>query len=380
MATIQKRKNSFQIIVSLGYDSSGKQIRKTTTFKPPEGTTPKKAEKMAAAFASDFEKKCQGLSALNENMRFSDLVEKYFELYAPTLKEVTAYTYKGQIERHLLPAFGNTKLKDFSTAKLSAFFKDIDLQPSSCRKLLVILKSVFSFAVKQGIIEKSPCTNVILPKANNVDDDTPVMTELQIKELISMLKADDVKESQFSAIIMTLLYTGMRSGECLGLQWADVDFDNNLIHIRHSCADCGGKHWLDAPKTKNSIRTIGVSEELKQILLAHKASQQNIALKVGKGYNPLNLVFTSATGTFKDRSQLLYEFKRFIKGKDFENISLHSLRHANATLLIMNGIDIKLVSAHLGHSSIAITGDMYADVLEKSKRQMADLISLSLNS
>ena len=74
------------------------------------------------------------------------------------------------------------------------------------------------------------------------------------------------------------------------------------------------------------------------------------------------------------------ELVSFIKGKDFENISLHSLRHANATLLIMNGIDIKLVSAHLGHSSIAITGDMYADVLEKSKRQMADLISLSLNS
>lgn len=151
MATIKKRNNSYQIVVSLGYDNTGRQIRKTTTFRPPENTTPKKADKLAAAFAADFEKKCQGLSALNENMRFSELVEQYFELYAPTLKAVTAYTYKGQIERHLLPIFGNTKLKDFSTAKLSAFFKDVDLQPSSCRKLLVILKSVFFICCKARV-------------------------------------------------------------------------------------------------------------------------------------------------------------------------------------------------------------------------------------
>ena len=131
-----------------------------------------------------------------------------------------------------------------------------------------------------------------MPKSSNIDDDTPVLTESQIKELLAMLKSDDVKDSQFSAIIMTLLYTGMRSGECLGLQWADIDFNNNLIHIRHSCADCGGKHWLDSPKTKNSIRTIGISDDLKRILQAHKKAQQATALKVGKGFNPLELVFT----------------------------------------------------------------------------------------
>ena len=79
MPTLRKRGNSFEITVSVGYDINGRQIRKYATFTPPEGVTPKKAEKLAHAFAMDFEKKCQGSLDLNENMKFEDLVEWYFE-------------------------------------------------------------------------------------------------------------------------------------------------------------------------------------------------------------------------------------------------------------------------------------------------------------
>lgn len=110
MATITKRGNTFQVVVSMGYDSDGKKIRKTTTFKPPANITEKKAEKLAKEFAFEFEQRCKGMTELKENMRFADLVEWYFDNYAPNeLKEVTAYTYKGQLENHILPVFGNTK-------------------------------------------------------------------------------------------------------------------------------------------------------------------------------------------------------------------------------------------------------------------------------
>jgi hypothetical protein len=92
MATINKRKNSFQIIVSLGYDENGRQIRKTTTFKPPQGTTAKKAEKLANEFAVAYEQKCRGMIDLDENMKFSELAELYLKNYAPNkLKAVTSY-------------------------------------------------------------------------------------------------------------------------------------------------------------------------------------------------------------------------------------------------------------------------------------------------
>ena len=88
MATITKRGNTFQIVVSMGYDTDGKKIRKTTTFKPPANTTEKKAEKLAKDFAFEFEQRCKGMTELKENMRFADLVEWYFDNYAPNALKV----------------------------------------------------------------------------------------------------------------------------------------------------------------------------------------------------------------------------------------------------------------------------------------------------
>ncbi len=83
MATITKRGETFRIKVSLGYDANCKQIVKSTTFTPPTGVTPKKAEKLASEYAYEYERHCKGYAQLNENMRFSELAEWYFENYAP---------------------------------------------------------------------------------------------------------------------------------------------------------------------------------------------------------------------------------------------------------------------------------------------------------
>lgn len=79
MPSIEKRGDTYRIMVSLGYNMEGKQIRKNTTFKPPKNVTEGKAEKLAMAFAYEFEKKCMGMTNFNENMRFLELCEWYFE-------------------------------------------------------------------------------------------------------------------------------------------------------------------------------------------------------------------------------------------------------------------------------------------------------------
>jgi integrase len=270
------------------------------------------------------------------------------------------------------------KLKTISPNTITDMFTKFELQPATCKKLYTILQSVFSYAVDSRLIKESPCcSGVILPKKQyDAEQRKPFLSDVQAKELIKML--DNTGYSEFATIIKVLLYTGMRSGECLALQWEDIDFVNCLIHIRHNLADVGGKHWLDTPKTKNSIRTIGLSDKLKEILLNHKEMQSEKIKAVGSGYKYPNLLFTSKTGDFKDRSQLNTEFKRFIKNTEFSDISLHKLRHANATLLINAGVDLKLVSENLGHSDVAVTANIYAEVLESSKKKMADLVALNL--
>ena len=377
MATITKIKDSYKIRVSQGYDIYGKQIIKSTTFKPPSNVTPGKAEKLAREYSVEFEKKCRGLTELRENMRFSDLADWYFENYAINqLKEITVYNYRSQLNKHIIPEFGNTKLKDFNSTKLTAFFNNIKLAPVTARKVYIIMQSIFARAVEQGFIINTPCKNVILPKNKTPTEKKPFLDEHQAKALLKMLE----EYSQFNTIIKTLLYTGMRSGEALALRWSDIDFKNKIIHIENTLTDVAGKHWLQPPKTANSKRYIGMSDVLSNILSEHKQKQSEKITALGSFYKYPEMVFTADTGNYVDRSQLNTVFRRFVKDTDFDFATLHTLRHCNATLLINSGVDLKIVSEHLGHCDIGVTANVYADVLASSKAKVANMISLSLSS
>ena len=376
MAAINKRGNTFQIVVSLGTDTSGKKIRKTTTFVPPENITAKKAEKLAAEFAVEFERKCKGMTSLAENMRFSEMCEWFIENYAKNrLKEITAYNYESQIKNHLLPELGNIKLKNFTPAKITAFFKTRTYSPATCRKIYVIMQSVFARAVEQGFLKETPCNKaVILPKGSTAKKKKPSLDENQAKELLSMVQ----EYSQFNTIIKVLLFTGMRSGECLALRWSDIDYVNKTIHIENTLTDVGGKHWLQPPKTQSSDRYIGLSDTLAEIFREQQKHQEEKAAVLGKSNQHPEMVFTTETGNFVDRSFLNTQFRKFVKNTSFEFATLHTLRHCTATLMINSGVDLKIVSEMLGHSDVSTTANIYSDVLQSTKAKIADMISFKL--
>lgn len=382
MANIIANKNkngeiiSYRIRVSLGYDINGSQIQKTATFKLPPNTSESKGRKMAQEYAVEFERHCRGYSMLNENMRFSELAEWYFTNYAPVeLKETTAYNYKSAYSNHLAAKLGNVKLKDITTPKITELMQSLDLKPITVKKIYVVLQSIFTRGVEQGFIRDTPCKHVILPKRRHIKKS--VLDEEEIKSFLSML---DTKEwdSVLKTIIKVLLFTGMRSGECLGLKWEDIDFENRSISISRNLADIGGKHFLTPPKTESSIRTIGMSETLCDILLAHKERQEQLVKNLGSKCAHPEMVFTSSLGNYRDRQSVYHSFKRFTKDTEFSNLTLHQLRHCNATLLLNSGVDLKIVSEHLGHSGVEVTANVYADVLKSSKAKVAELISLKL--
>lgn len=204
MPNIQKRGKTFKLTVSLGYSTEGKQIRKTTTYTPPEGISAGKAEKLAEKAFYEFEQKCKGVASLNENMRFSELCSWYFTNYAATeLKEVTSFNYKIDAEKHIIPVFGNYKLKDITTAKISEFYKTLKLSPSSVKKIHTIFSSIMHCAVKQGFVTNNPCQNTIRPKNEYVEKS--YLTEEQARELIKLTS----KYSTFNTAVQLLLFTGM---------------------------------------------------------------------------------------------------------------------------------------------------------------------------
>jgi len=126
LPSISKRGNSYRIAVSMGYGADGRQIRKTTTFTPPEGVTPGKAEKLALAYAYQYEQRCRGMTSMQENIRFSELLDWYNQQVAPNrLKENTQNENKKLLETYVLPCIGGMKLKDISTSTIDSLFAQL---------------------------------------------------------------------------------------------------------------------------------------------------------------------------------------------------------------------------------------------------------------
>ena len=268
------------------------------------------------------------------------------------------------------------KLKEITTPKLSGIMKSYDLNPQTVKKVYVVMQSIFRRGVEQGFIRESPCHNVILPKKRG-DKKKMSLDEEEIKRLLELLDTKPWGED-FKRIIKVLLYTGMRSGECLGLAWDDINFDDMTITINHNLTDIGGKHTLGPPKTESSRRVIGMSEPLAEIFKEQKEYIDKLSSALGKKFAHPEMVFTSSLGNYRDRQSVYHSLKRFTRGTEFEYLTLHMLRHCNATLLLNSGVDLKIVSEHLGHRDINVTADIYADVLKSTKSKVAELITLKL--
>ena len=144
MASIRKRGETFTITAYMGYDEQGKQRKKTTTFRPPEGVTAGKAEKLAKAFAATWEDKIRGYVALDENRTFSELATWYYETIAPsTLKPKTLQDYRKGIYDHIMPRLGRVKLKDITPPMLDSLFHDLLLNGNMERHFQLRDKALF---------------------------------------------------------------------------------------------------------------------------------------------------------------------------------------------------------------------------------------------
>ena len=371
----QRGENTYRFTVSCGFDGKGKQIRHTMTFKVPDGTAPSKAEKLVMEAYTDFSRKCKYSQGLDENMRFKELVEIYLREYAKNeLKEVTSYNYRRDLEIHMLPVFGNKKIKDITTPALTAFFTGMDKSSETTRKLKTVMSSVFTYGVNQGYIKTNPCYGALYKKDPSKAKKVKFLDKGQCQKLMAATS----EYSTFNTIIQFLLFTGLRIGECLALRWSDISFVDNTISINHTLSFADDKWFLSVPKTQTSFRTIKLSTYSKELLLRHKREQDKLKETVGDAWVHPDIVFTSAIGNYYCRSFTNKQLKKILVDNDLPALSVHALRHSNASLMINNGFDVKAISEHLGHCNTAITSDIYTHIFKEYKAKMAESIEKDL--
>ena len=198
------------------------------------------------------------------------------------------------------------------------------------------------------------------------------LDEEQAARLMEALESADI---QNRTMIKLLLYTGMRRGELCGLTWEDIDFEKSVIHIRRSSLYLADKGiFEDETKNATSRRSIKVPADAMQALRAFRAWQRRQALQLGDQWQASGRVFTAWNGAPIHPDTISGWFARFIRENNLPDISLHSLRHTNATLLIAAGTNLQTVAARLGHASVTTTGKIYAHAIQSADAAAAETL------
>lgn len=372
MKGITRRGNSYTLTVSCGFDGDGKQIRRYSTFKPPADIPKERADRLAMRAYEEFYNQCHRVENENGNMFFKELYELYMTEYATTeLKRSTAHNYRNTIQKHILPEFGNKRLKSIKKRDVQSFLcNQPTLQGASCRKIKMVMSSIFSYAVDEGFIETNPCLNA---KYKKTTDTTTKFYYLTREQSITLLEA--TKEyNQLNNIIRLLLLTGMRIGELLALTTDSVDFENSTLKINKTLSYAYGEWYLDDAKTQNSKRVIKVNSAIIDILKEEIKSREEKKAICQNAWVESDLIFTKENGANLHRTMVGRHFKKFLKTLDLPPIHLHSLRHTFATLLINMGTDAKSVSTALGHSKTQITNDIYVHIFEEHSARISNAL------
>lgn len=299
----------------------------------------------------------------NSKQTLSEYLDLWLETIAkPRLHKRTFGDYKDLMRLHVRDALGKIKLSDLKAVHIQKLYGELqtvkNLSPRRIRYVHAVLSSALKKAVELDVLPRNVAKLVQLPKQTKKEMD--VLTEEECKMFMNALKGERL-ETMFSFA----LATGMRPEEYLALQWKDVDFDKGTATVRRAVIRLPKSKWYFSElKTKSSYRTLPLPETLVKEIRTHRRKQNEERLKLGAAWQNHDLVFPSEVGTPSTHSNITQVFKRVLKNAKLRtSLRLYDLRHTHATLLLKAGVHPKIVSERLGHSTIALTLDVYSHVL-----------------
>ncbi len=249
----------------------------------------------------------------------------------------------------MLPAFGDVPVGAIDTQMVVRWVAELSARraPATVRKAFGLLASSLEAAVEEGLIVRSPCRGVALPKLRR----SP-MRILDTGELEQLVGAVD---AQYRAMVLTAAYTGLRFGELAGLHRDAADVARGVVRVEETLQEVSGEFHLGEPKSRASRRSVALPEFLCGVLDRHLADFPD----------PSGLVFTAPRGGPIHR----VNFRRRVWLPAVDDsvgrpCRFHDLRHTHAAILIREGVHAKVIQERLGHSSITTTLDTYGHLFE----------------
>ncbi len=293
-------------------------------------------------------------------MKYIEWLRKWLDFYVkPTVKQRTFEQYEGIVRRQLIPRLGGYRLDALLPAVLQEFTAERceRYAANTVGGIVSVLKSSLKAAQRTGVIDREYTDSIRMPRAREKEVSCFSVEEQQKIER-AVLKSG--KDRLFGIVLC--LYTGLRIGELMALQWADIDLRKGVLSVTKTCRDFwrGGRcvRLLDTPKTASSKRGIPVPKQLLPRLRAIGARSASPFVISGKAGEDISLRAYQKM------------FERFLAREGIPHRGFHALRHTFATRALECGMDVKTLSELLGHKNAAITLNRYVHSLLEHKREM----------
>ncbi len=393
MATITKRGKSYRIIVSMGYDVNGNQVTRSKTWRPPDTMTEAQAKKEATKQAMLFENECsQGMQ--DASIKFQKFAEQWIEEYAKLNHRSSTLQRDMQIASRVFPALGYMHLNKISSRDIQRFINSLAqngvnkntggaLSRKTITHHLSFISSVFEYAIKMDMLTSNPCKRVTIPKydANGNISSTAekkIYTKEQTRQFIDML---DKAEMKYKVFFTLAIYTGCRRGELMGLEWKDIDLNTGMISISRTSNYTSGKGiYTDTTKTRNSLRTIYIPQNIIELLRQYQKEQTEYKKQLGDLWKEHDRLFTKFNGEPMSLNAPYTWLRKQCKKIDFPFYGVHTFRHLNASLQINAGVDPTTVAASLGHSTPQTTLSIYSHFFNEAKIKASNAIAEALGA
>jgi integrase len=294
-------------------------------------------------------------------------LDKWLEQVVKLTKRPNTYNgYRSVVNAHLKPSLGHIKLQKLTVEHLQAFYaqKQETLKPKTLAYIHAALSNALSNAVKWGLVGRNVASLVSLPHIERYEGQ--VLTVEQGRKLLEVAQG-----SRLDVMLLVALTTGMRRGELLALHWSDLNMKAGVLQVRRNLARMTGVGYVERePKTKAGRRKIILTPVVLEALKEHQERQQRDRVKAGDRWQERGLIFCTSSGNFLSGDWVWTAFKRLLKKAGLPDVRFHDLRHSAATVLLAAKVDLKVVSELLGHSSVAITADIYAHVLPEQQQEV----------
>ena len=336
--------NLYEIKITVGHKLNGDPIRKSF-YSPTSKDDAREQAKQWQVKKAVSER--TGEVFIEKDITFAEWAKKWLEVYKKgKVKQHTYdYTYRVNVEKYMIPFFGQAKLQNITQADVQEYFnKHAFLAENNLKRHRMILRNIFEKAVYNDLCRKNPVGGVNYA-SNKEKTVRHAYTEAQADKLIEY-----AKHHKGGAMIVIMLNTGVRRGELLGLKWSDVDYGGKTISVKRSVTPDTTEPEDGDVKSNSSYRVVPVSDEFLDFLKTLPCKTEYVIPgKTKYGYLSID--------AFEQR------YKRFMQTAS-ENLEIpylvpHELRHTFGTVLREKGVDIYTISHVMGHSNVAVTDKIY---------------------